>query len=1030
MTTYSNDIVKSIQDGTERSTYKPIGNFFERYIKANFKKDIIAIAEQSSRNYEKGVGFPDIAIKENDFTLGYIEVKLPTDNIDDKKFKEQFARYKGSLENIIFTNLKIWQLWQWDKDGNSKKIKEILFDYENPKDDEFKKLLDKFVHFTIIQATTPKQLAINLAKRTKLLASILELYKENTHIQDTKEAFKRTLLHDIDDSSFTNLISETFTYSLFIATLEHYNSGKSDGLTLTTAIDYIPKTIPILHDLYRLANNLSREITDVKEAVELILKELNSCALQKIRDSFYKQNNSHEPILYFYETFLREYDKQTKKKRGAYYTPKPVVDFIVKSIDTILKEDFGLKDGVMQSEVKLLDPATGTGTFLASTIELIKSKIDTKYKVLNLEKEQFIKEVSNHILHNFYGFEFMMAPYAVAHIKLSLLLKTLGFDFAMTADDDDPDNDRWKIYLANTLDDPSKEPNSLFGFNNLANEAKLAKTIKNQKDIIAIIGNPPYSGSSQNPSRDEKKKLTWIGEQIEVYKYDGAKKLDEKNPKWLQDDYVKFIRFAQYQIDNAGYGAIGHIVPHGFLDNPTFRYMRKSLLKSFSKIYILDLHGNDNKKEKDSEGNKDENVFDIKTGVCIALFVKEKKSKECEVYHGDLYGKREEKFHTLENFDFKNLCQNKLHPKGDMSYFIPREDDSKYIQFWSVKDIFEVQNTGIVSKRDGIVFHDKKEQLISLLKDFKELDENSLRQKLQISPDSRDWKVSFAKNTIEKFGIQNEHLVQASYRPFEVKWTYFVNKSKGFMAYPVYNVMKHMLKPNISIITNRTTKRDMFNSIFVSNRIIDLHILETASASAYVFPLYLYDKNEASLFEEDKVTNFTNEFAQFKQKSFPSYSDEDIFYYIYGLLYAPNYRAKYNEFLKTDFPRIDFGYDIVKISHLGKELSKLHLLSHEIFDKQDEWNLKVEGKDFTISFAKKADIFQDDKIYLNPSTYIGKVDEETFKFMIGGYQVLDKWLSDRKNNTLSVDEIIHYMKIIISLRETIRIMKALDEVVK
>ncbi|MGZ8546862.1 MAG: N-6 DNA methylase, partial [Sulfuricurvum sp.] len=387
---YSKEITDRLQDGTERTLYKPLANFLEFYTKISVKKEISAIAEQSSTNYEKGVGFPDITIKENGFTLGYIEVKLPNDSVDDKKFKIQFDRYKASLENIIFTNLKIWQLWQWDKEGNSKKIKEIVFDYEDPKEDDFEKFFGDFLNFTIIQASTPKQLAINLAKRTRLLAAILEEYTDNKMLRETKEAFKITLLHDIDDSSFTNLIAETFTYSLFIATLEHFNSGKSDSLTLTTAVDYIPNTIPVLHDLYKLADNLSHEIPDIKESVELILKELNSCAIEKIRNSFYKENNTQEPILYFYETFLKEYDKETKKKRGAYYTPKPVVDFIVRSVDTILSENFALKDGVLNPAVKLLDPATGTGTFLASTIELNKIKIDKKYKTLNVEKEQFI----------------------------------------------------------------------------------------------------------------------------------------------------------------------------------------------------------------------------------------------------------------------------------------------------------------------------------------------------------------------------------------------------------------------------------------------------------------------------------------------------------------------------------------------------------------------------------------------------------------------------------------------------------------
>ncbi len=710
----------------------------------------------------------------------------------------------------------------------------------------------------------------------------MTIHIEHQQLKNTKEAFKNTLLNDIDDDSFVNLISETFTYSLFIATLEHFNSGKNDLLTLTTAIDYIPTTIPVLHDLYDLAKKLSYQLDNVKASVELILKELNNCAIDKIRDSFYKENSSQEPILYFYETFLTEYDKETKKKRGAFYTPKPIVDFIIKSVDFALIENFSLKDGFLNKSVKVLDPATGTGTFLASIIELIKYKIDKKYKILGVEKEQFIKEVSNHILHNFYAFEFMIAPYTVAHFKLTLLLKTFGFDFSNNFNDNLLNNNRLKIYLANTLDDPSKEPNSLFGFDHISLEGKLAKNVKNQKDIIAIIGNPPYSGSSQNPSRDESKNLTWIGSQIESYKFNGTKKLDEKNPKWLQDDYVKFIRFAQFQIDSAGFGTVGYIVPHGFLDNPTFRYMRKSLMNSFTKIYILDLHGNDNKKEKDEQGNRDENIFDIKQGVCIAIFIKEKISKTCEVYHGDLYGKREDKFNILQTKTFKELCANKLNPNGEMSYFIPRSEDNEYEKFWSVKDIFKVSSVGVVTGNDKLFVNQNKNELIANLK----------------------------KENIE---VDEKLIQKISYRPFDNQYIYYDNK---LIERARFNTMKHLLRDNIALIVPRQTINEgLFKHCLIVKNIADINLLQSAKGQN-VFPLYLYDESTTSLFEDEKTTNFTDGFREFKNKNLSKFSDEVIFYYIYALLYSPTYRDKYNEFLKTDFPRIDFNYDIEKISKL------------------------------------------------------------------------------------------------------------------
>lgn len=1028
MVLYSKEIIERLKDGTERTLYKPLGNFLERFTKEYFKKEISAVAEQSSKNYEKGVGFPDITIKENDFTLGYIEVKLPTDNIDDKKFKEQFDRYKGSLENIIFTNLKIWQLWQWDKEGNAKIAKEIIFDYASPKEEEFLKLFGAFIGFRMVQATTAKQLAVNLAKRTKLLASllteILEDETQNKLLLETKEAFKTTLLHDIDDKSFTNLIAETFTYSLFIAKLEHFERGKQDELTLTTAVDYIPRTIPVLNDLYQLAQNLSKQIFDIKESVELILKELNNCAIEKIRNSFYKENSSNEPILYFYETFLKEYDKETKKKRGAYYTPKPVVDFIVKSVDALLMETFGLKDGMMTPSVKLLDPATGTGTFLASSIELVKKKIDKKYAILNLEKQQFITEVANHILHNFYGFEFMIAPYTVAHLKLTLLLKTLGFDFEMTKNDSDSDNDRFKVYLANTLDDPNKEPNSLFGFSHISEESKKAKAVKNQKDIIAIIGNPPYSVSSQNPSRDESRKnLTWIGSKIESYKNFEGKKLEEKNPKSLQDDYVKFIRFAQYQIDIKGNGVIGYIVPHGFLDNPTFRYMRKSLLKSFSKIYILDLHGNDNKKEVAEDGSKDENVFDIKQGVCIALFVKEANQKPCEVYHGELYGKREDKFDSLQTQSFRELCTNKLTPNGEMCYFVPRNKDNEYAKFLGLTEIFKIYNTGIKTENDKVVIQKSLEKLNAVKNDLGIMSEDAFLKKYA-TYNKRDWEFSKAKKDVEEAAA-----IRVAYRLFDDYWTFYTGKTKGFIGYPRHDLNRHFFKKeNIGLVFKRQAKQD-FTYIFVTDKITESCLFESAYANNVIAPLHLYSENSDSLFEEDKSTNFTDNFKAYQKEHLSGFTDEQIFFYMYGLLYAPSYRKRYNEFLKTDFPRIDFGYNIATLSKLGEELTQLHLLSHPIFEEQDTWPLHVKGEDYTIHFARKADIYKDGKLYLNENTYISGVSEEVFKFMIGGYQVLDKWLSDRKNTTLSLEELMHYLKIIVSLKETIRVMNEIDEVV-
>jgi predicted helicase len=992
---FKKEIEENLEVGTERTLYKPLGNFLESFIKDTCEKDVKTFAEQSSLNYSKRVGFPDIAIKDQNFTIGYIELKLPSDSLDNKNHKKQFDKYRDSLENIIFTNLKTWQLYQWDGESKSKKVKEVIFDYQNPDEKELKKILELFLSYVVKNATSSHELATNLAKRTKILSEIIEslIKNENREILKLKENFQISLLHDIKEKSFANLIAETFTYSLFIASIQHFEKKNNENLTVTTALDYIPRTIPILYELYDLSKNLSRNFSNVKDSVELILKELNLSDLGKIIASFKVEEKKQDPILNFYEPFLKSYDPETKKERGAFYTPKPVVDFIVRETDKILTNELDLDSGFLENGVKVLDPATGTGTFLSSLIDLVKKRVDENYSHLGMEKEKF-RESLNHILNDFYGFEFMVAPYTVAHLKLILKLRAMEFELK--------DDERFQIYLANTLDDPNKEPNSLLGFN-IAEEGKRAKEIKSDENIIAIIGNPPYSGTSQNPSkignkeeesyefkRDKKvvKNLTWIGSQIENYKWNGEKKLDEKNPKWLQDDYVKFIRFAQYQIDSKEKGIVSYIVPHGFLDNPTFRYMRKSLLDSFSKIYLIDLHGNSTKKEKTPEGGKDENVFDIKQGVTLMFLVKKEKSEGCKVFHGDLWGLRKEKFQKLEKETLETLCKTEVFPKDDMFYFIPRntELEDEYLKFKSVKDIFEINSVGIVTGGDKRFIKDK-------IEDF------------------------------EKEFSDTEKFKEVSYRPFDNKNIYYDTK---LIERAREKIMKHMLKENIALLVGRAgnvTGSENWDIVFIANSIVDLNMFRRGGE--VVFPLYKYSEDNG-LFET-KSPNFTKEFSEFLKTDFPNQSPETIFYYIYGTLFSPNYRKKYREFLQTDFPRVDFSNkDISKISEIGKELAELHLLKHKIFKTPKEWKIQKIGTDLNLDLPKKAKVFDDGKIYFNSSTFIDGISDEVWNFHIGGYQVLYKWLSDKNRTELSIEDLTHYMKIIISIQKTTDFMKKVD----
>ncbi len=1074
---YFDEIYDRLQDGTERSLYKPIGNFLEKFIKDNFKKDIKAIAEQSSKNYDKPIGFPDIVIKERDFSIGFIEIKLPRDTLSNDKFKDQFDRYKNSLENIIFTNLRIWELWQWDSKGKSKKKKEIIFDITNSDGiDELKNLFDLFLIYQSYPIKTPKQLAVNLAKKTKLLSSTVEeLLEDYKPLQKTKNGFEKTLLPNLTDHDFANLFAETFTYSLFISAVYHHENYPDREFNLTTAIDYIPNTIPVLNDMYRIANIAARNILELKETVHIILNQLEYSNLEKIIPKFRNSTSENDPTLYFYEPFLKEYDKVTKKNRAVYLTPKPVINFIVRSIDHILQTDFDLENGLMNKDVKVLDPATGTGAFLAFAIELIKEKINKKYNTLHLEKEHFTKEMTDHILENFFAFEFMVASYAIAHFKMNLTLKNLGFSL-------EENKKRFKIFLANTLDDPDKKPNSLFGFDSITEESEAAQNVKKNEKIIAIFGNPPYKGSSENPSfeiiklkkgesyiydfdpkfdkegrlinlkpKSKKrnregfvKQKNWIGTQIEYYKYADFKKLDERNPKWLQDDYVKFIRFAQNRVDYHGRGVIGYIVNHSFLDNPTFRYMRKSLLDSFDKIYIVNLHGNSKKKEKAFDGSKDENVFKIEQGVCIIIMIKlQEPQNECKIFYKDKFGLKRDKETFLNKFDlskFEEIGFTELNPKSDMYYFIPRntELEGEYLLFWSVKDIFKISSIGIVTARDKLTIHKTKEEVKNTINDFAKLDVEIARTKYDLGNDARDWKVHLAQSDLLNSEMNEENIVPISYRPFDIRYTYYTGKTKGFLCMPRREVMQHMLKENIGLITNRNTKIGNFNSVFTTDFLLDAHHVDNIS---YLFPLYQYSKKEEHLFAEEKEVNFTDDFKKYWKDELNEFSEEDIFYYIYALLYSNNYRNRYDEFLKTDFPRINFSFMKTKgkmLIDFGKQLVDLHLMKAEILKKQEDWNLSVikkpsealkDSEGYKINYNLKTDIFKDNKIYLNPNCYIESVDEEVYNFMIGGYKVLDKFITDHKGETLELDNLMHYLKVIVIIKETIGLMKKIDELV-
>lgn len=1058
--------------GTERSFYPALTNFIQDIAASEKFKDIFATAEESAKAVAGGVGFPDVTVRRKDRLVGWVEVKLPEDSLDSPKFNKQFEKYKDALENILFTNFKQWQLWQWGDEGKPVKIKEIVFDVANFTTGEEQNLIDilhQFFSGKAYEARTTKQLALALAKKTKLLSNQVEEAfmdaDETSDLVKLKETFEKTLIQNIEPHQFANMVAETVAYSLFLASLEHTKRGKTDVLTLTTAMDYLPASVPILADLYSLIKKVSQVIPNIHQATTALIDQLNAAEMAKIELKLREHKVGEDPVIHFYEPFLNEYDPKEREARGVYYTPKPVVDYIVRSVDFILKEKFGKEKGLADESVHLLDPATGTGTFLMSAIQQIHSAVQKQNNTLGQEMvtKEFNRVVVNHILKHFYGFELLVAPYAIAHLKLTLLLEDLGFDFAMAKDDGDKGNNRLKVYLANTLDDPNAHAKqgraeTNFGsiaFPSIAEESEAARKIKKDAPIIAIIGNPPYSGNSQNTG-------AWIQGLLKdaYYNIDGVS-LGEKNPKWLQDDYVKFIRFAEWKIQKEGQGVIGMITNHGYIDNPTFRGMRHHLIETFDEIYILNLHGNNLKKEKAPDGSKDENVFNIQVGTAICFFVKFSSPLEKKHIHfAELWGTKASKFGTLLESEFEDIKWEKINPQADSFVFNDKLADPSYTNYVKITDIFNLNGVGITTARDNFVIGFEKNKILANAEAFKDStdDDETTCIKLGI-PIKKQWNIGNSRRLIKKEKDLGVFIRPISYRPFDNRYIFYHDSLIWRM---VKKIMLNMEKPNLALLCKRQSKQT-FSYIFVSNLICESCVFESAYANNSVLPLYVYsDENfkQAALLgdKEKRKSNLSpeivNDFSEKLGLKFISsgrgdlektFGPEDVFYYAYAIFHSPTYRTRYTEQLKIDFPRLPLTSNkelFKKLIAKGNELVSLHLLgenpldkSKTIFDDSDKWQVSLGGEktesleDWKVTEVKYS--AKDRRVYVNPGQYFEGVEKEIWEFMVGGYQVCEKWLKDRKKaeRCLSLDDLKHYMKIIVSLRETIRIMKEIDQLI-
>jgi len=875
--------------------------------------------------------------------------------------------------------------------------------------------LEKFFQFSLPTKFTAESLAKELATRTRFLRDqvIKEELRESSTAGAKKilgfyEAFQKHLIFNLKPDEFADLYAQTITYGLFAA-----RTRANGAFNRILAYDLIPKTIGILRDIFHFVSFDPPE--QLQATVDDIAEVLAVADVRNILHQYFKEGKGSDPIFHFYETFLAEYNPQERERRGVYYTPEPVVSYIVRSLHTILKERFARQDGFATQSVTVLDPAGGTLTFLAEAAKLAVEEFVSKYG-----EGSKVKFIEDHVLKHFFAFELMMAPYAAGHLKMGYLLEELGHKLF--------EDERFQFYLTNTLEMEELAQTSLPGMASLSEESHLAGKVKKETPILVILGNPPYSGHSAN-------KGDWIRHQIETYKKVDGKPLGEKNPKWLQDDYVKFIRFAQWKIDQIGEGALGFITNHSYLDNPTFRGMRQSLMNSFDEIYLLDLHGNSLKKEKAPDGSKDENVFDIQQGVAIALFVKRKQSISSKILmHSEIWGTREQKYEWLIKHELKKTDWRELKPISPFYLFVPRDErlNKRFQSYPSIPSIFPVNSVGIVTARDHLTIHWTSHQVWTTVLNFVSLDPEIARQAYQLGDDVRDWKVKLAQEDLKKTGPTKENIVPILYRPFDIRYTYYTGRSKGFHCMPRGEVMQHMLQSNLAIVLPRRVETAIpWSHVFLSSHLVE-HVAVSLKTIDYCYPLYSYpDRDRHDLFSQnesgERVPNLAPKLIEALKSTFKKEpSPEQIFRYIYALLYSNAYRKKYAEFLKTDFPRVPFTKDyrlFNKLAEKGEELVDLHLLKSKKLAKPIA---KCEG-----SGGLRVDKVTYDqnktRVHINPEKWFDSIPPEVWEYHIGGYQVAEKWLKDRKGKELSSEEVAHYTKVVTAIAETISIQRFLDD---
>ena len=1007
------------------------------------------INEPKSTKREKAEGKrnkPDYVIKDNgDLAVAYLETKdIGTGDLEGKKdsgHKEQFDRYKEDFDTVAFTDFLVFDFYAKNTHEercrliDSVRIAEIAGDNIRPLNENFGRFIFRIEEMGCAKPQTissPTQLAQLMAKKARHLQVAAHKFLESDGAQgstllELMEGFKHVLMPKTNADEFSDIYAQTLTYGMFAARL---HDDTPEDFSREEAARLIPKSNPFLRKLF---NHINSDIDkEIEWAVDDIVRLFAAADVRGIMKDYGKSKKHNDPMIHFYEDFLNAYDAGLRKDRGVWYTPLPVVRFIVRAVDDILIKHFGIKDGIASRDmvqievnegcdtgkrltkkvkkivprVQILDPATGTGTFLAECINRI-------YDKFLANRGMWPEYVSENLIPRLNGFELLMAPYTMAHIKIDRVLSETGYNHTT--------NGRFNIFLTDSLEKAKDINGALFDII-LGAEANAANSVKRDCPVMVVVGNPPYSGISQNNGK-------WITDLVADYKTEpGGKENLKERKHWLNDDYVKFIRLAQEYVKNRGEGVLAYINNHGLLDNPTFRGMRWQLLDCFDEIYVLNLHGNSMKHEKAPDGGKDENVFSITVGTAINIFVKTGKKKNGElakVHYADLWGTRKDKFAYLESKSLANVRFTSVAPTAPYYLFVPQDVTGceQYKSGFGIDQLLPINSTAVLTMGDSFAVAQTEDELKERISDInsKGYKETELKSKYGLGK-------NYASFVLGNLPIDsNSSIVRYAYRPFDDRWICFTPKTVWRQRKPV---MQHIHQHrNMALVVCKHLATNDWNLVGVADCLVDdCFVSSRTKERGYVFPLYLY---QDTLGHVEKVPNFDKAIFGciadgLKRKPSP----EELFDYIYAVLHTPEYRERYKEFLKVDFPRIPYPTNAAvfkKLAKVGSELRETHLLkaSPSASGRKSVANFPIDGNRLIEDVR-----FVNGKVYINDEQYFDHVPEEAWGMFIGGYQPAQKWLKDRKGRTLSLDDIEHYQAIIPALMRTRALMQKLSALSK